>query len=191
VGGFLQLLFLEFGIILAGLAAASLVAGWASDETSGRLEMLLATPLAKVRWVLAGGVGVLAGIIVFTALTMAGIGIGAVLAGGEAWTPVLGTVVLALFAMAMAGVGIAVGGLVRSGLAGPIVVVVTVVTWLIQLIGPALNLPEFITNLALPSHYGLPMVGEWDMAGVIASVVIALGGVAIGAWGFSRRDLSG
>ena len=46
VGGFLQLLFVEFGLILAGLAAATLVASWASDETSGRLEILLATPLA-------------------------------------------------------------------------------------------------------------------------------------------------
>ncbi len=35
VGGFLQLLFLEFGLVLAGLAGASLVSGWASDETSG------------------------------------------------------------------------------------------------------------------------------------------------------------
>jgi ABC-2 type transport system permease protein len=190
VGGFLQLLFVEFGLILAGLAAASLVSGWASDETSGRLELLLATPLARVRWVLAGGVGILVGIVVFNVLAMVGIGIGAALAGGDVWTPVLGATVLGLFAMAMAGVGIAVGGLVRSGLAGPMVVIVTVVTWFIQITGPALNLPEFVTNLALPSHYGLPMVGEWEVAGVIASVVVAIGGVAIGAWGFSRRDLS-
>ena len=191
VGGFLQLLFVEFGLILAGLAAASLVSGWASDETSGRLELLLATPLARARWVLAGGFGVLVGIAVFTGLSMLGIGVGAALAGGDVWTPMLGTTVLGLFAMAMAGVGIAVGGLLRSGLAGPIVVIVTVLTWFIQIIGPALDLPEFIQNLALTSHFGLPMVGEWEVAGVIASVVIAVGGVAIGAWGFSRRDLNG
>jgi hypothetical protein len=35
------------------------------------------------------------------------------------------------------------------------------------------------------------MVGQWDLAGVLASLVIAVGGVAIGAWGFARRDLSG
>ncbi len=55
VGGFLQLLFVEFGLILAGLAAATLVAVWASDETSGRLEFLLATPLSRSRWVTSGG----------------------------------------------------------------------------------------------------------------------------------------
>ena len=68
VGGFLQLLFVEFGLILAGLAAATLVGGWASDETSGRLEMLLATPLARARWVVAGGVGVFVAIIVVVGL---------------------------------------------------------------------------------------------------------------------------
>ncbi|MEA2518735.1 MAG: polyether ionophore transport system permease protein, partial [Chloroflexota bacterium] len=55
VGGFLQLLFIQFGLILAGLAAATLVGAWASDETSGRLEMLLATPLERWRWAAAGG----------------------------------------------------------------------------------------------------------------------------------------
>jgi putative exporter of polyketide antibiotics len=46
-GGFLQLVFVQLGFIVVGFAAATLVAGWASDETSGRLEMLLATPLAR------------------------------------------------------------------------------------------------------------------------------------------------
>lgn len=191
VGGFLQLLFVEFGLVLAGLAAATLVAGWASDETSGRLELLLATPLARARWVLAGAAGVLVGIVVFVALAMIGIAIGAASVGGDIATPVLGTSVLGLFAMAMAGVGIAVGGLVRSGLAAPVVVVVTIVTWFADIIGPALSLPEFVQDLALTAHYGLPMVNEWDLGGIVASVVIAVGGVAIGAWGFARRDLSG
>jgi hypothetical protein len=35
------------------------------------------------------------------------------------------------------------------------------------------------------------MLGHWDMAGVVASLVLAVGGIAIGAWGFARRDLGG
>jgi hypothetical protein len=35
------------------------------------------------------------------------------------------------------------------------------------------------------------MVGNWDPAGVIASLVLAAGGVLIGAIGFARRDLQG
>jgi len=191
VGGFLQILFVEFGLVLAGLAAATLVSGWASDETSGRLELLLATPLQRARWVVAGGIGIVACIGVIVALAMVGIAIGAVSTGGDVATPVIGTLALGLFAAAMAGVGVAIGGVVRSGLAGPVVAVVTILTWFVDIIGPALKLPDWLSELALTAHYGLPMVGRWDAAGVVASLVIAVGGVAIGAWGFARRDLNG
>ena len=33
------------------------------------------------------------------------------------------------------------------------------------------------------------MIGEWDMVGVVASLVIAVGGILLGAWGMSRRDV--
>jgi hypothetical protein len=33
------------------------------------------------------------------------------------------------------------------------------------------------------------MVGNWDTAGIVACVVIALGGAAIGAFGMTRRDI--
>ena len=48
-GGFLQLVFVELGFIVVGFAAATLVGGWASDETSGRLELVLASPLDRRR----------------------------------------------------------------------------------------------------------------------------------------------
>ena len=50
VGGFLQLVFIEFGLVMAGLAAAGLVGGWVSDERSGVLEMLLPTPIRRSWW---------------------------------------------------------------------------------------------------------------------------------------------
>ena len=57
VGGFLQLLFVQFGLILAGLAAATLVGAWASDETSGRLEMLLGDAARARALGVSGGLG--------------------------------------------------------------------------------------------------------------------------------------
>jgi putative exporter of polyketide antibiotics len=63
------------------------------------------------------------------------------------------------------------------------------VTYLLQLVAPALKLPDWVQNLALTSHYGQPMMGNWDAAGVIASIIIAVGGILIGAWGIRRRDV--
>jgi len=189
VGGFLQLLFVDFGMILAGLAAATLVAGWASDETSGRLEMLLAAPLGRRRWAVSGGIGILGGIVVIMVVTVAGIGIGASMTGGDIVTPMVGTLALGLYAAAMAGVGVAVGGVVGTGAAGPAVALLTVITWFDGIIAPALGLPDIVRDLALTTHYGQPMLGVWDPVGIVASVVLAVGGVAVGAWGFQRRDL--
>ncbi len=189
VGGFLQLLYLQFGLVLAGLAGATLVAGWASDETSGRLEFLLATPLSRLRWVVSGGAGILVGTGVVIGLAIAGIGIGASITGGDITTPMAGAVVLGLFALAMAGIGVAIGGVFGSGYAAPAAALATILTWFVDTVAPALRLPDVVHQLALSAHYGAPMVGRWDLAGIVASVVLALGGVAVGARGFGRRDL--
>jgi len=188
-GGFLQLLFVEFGVILAGLAAATFVSGWASDETSGRLEMTLATPLSRARWAIAGGIGMLVNVAVFVALTAAGIGIGVATTGSDVLTPLAGALVLGLYASALTGIGLAVGGVLGTRFAATASVVFVIVTWFVQLLGPLLNLPDIVRQLALTSHYGQPMVGVWDSVGLVASIAIAIAGIALGAWGFARRDL--
>jgi ABC-2 type transport system permease protein len=188
-GGFLQLVFVEFGLVLAGLAAATLVGRWASDETSGRLEMVLATPLSRARWVVAGWLGALASIALIIVLTMIGIAIGATITGGDIATPILGTLVLGIYAAGLAGVGFAVGGLFRTSIAAPAVAILTIVTWFFQIVAPALDLPEILQELALSSHFGEPMLGRWDPVGIVACAALAIAGVAFGAWGLRRRDL--
>jgi putative exporter of polyketide antibiotics len=90
----------------------------------------------------------------------------------------------------MVGVGIAVGGLWRTSLAAEITALVVIVTYLIDLLAPAFKLPDWVHQLALTAHLGQPMIGTWDPVGVVACVVIAVGGIALGAWGMSRRDVS-
>jgi ABC-2 type transport system permease protein len=190
-GGFLQLVFVEFGLVLAGLAAATLVGRWASDETSGRLEMVLATPLSRARWVIAGWLASLVSIAIFVVMTMIGIAIGASTTGGDIATPVVGALVLGIYAAGLAGVGFAVGGLFGTAIAAPFVAVLTIVTWFFQIVVPALDLPDILKELALSSHFGQPMLGIWDPVGIVACVALAIGGVLFGMWGFSRRDLRG
>ena len=188
-GSWLQL-YLELFLIAAGFAAATFVAKWASDETSGRLEMVLATPLARARWVVAGAIGALLAVAVMTAGFALGIGLGAAAINGVTVDAILGTLAMGLVAAAMVGVGVAVGGLWRTSLAAEITAIVVVVTYLIDLLAPALNLPNWFHQLALTSHLGTPMIGVWDPVGIVACVVIAVGGIALGAWGVTRRDIA-
>jgi putative exporter of polyketide antibiotics len=126
-----------------------------------------------------------------TVIMALAVGVGAALAGSDALTPMAGTFALGLFAAALAGVGFAIGGLVRTSVAAETVAVVVIATYLIDLLVPALDLPDRVHQLALTAHLGQPMVGVWDATGVVACLVLAVGGLALGALGFARRDVRG
>jgi ABC-2 type transport system permease protein len=187
-GGFMQLM-IQLEYIVVGFAAATLVSGWASDETSGRLEMLLSTPLARPRWAILSGLGVYAGIVVMAAIMAVCVYLGAAASGSDALTPMAGTIVLGVYAAALAGIGFAVGGW-RTSIAAEIVALVVVAVYLIDLIVPALQLPDWVHQLALTAHLGQPMLGVWDPAGIVACLVLAAVGLALGGWGIRRRDVA-
>ncbi len=189
-GGFLQLL-VQLLFIAVGFAAAGLISGWATDETSGRLEMVLAAPLSRRSWAVRTGLGVFAAIAAMTVIVALAVGAGATWAGSDALTPMAGTFALGLFATALAGVGLAIGGLVRASIAARTVAVVVIATYLIDLLVPALRLPDRVHQLALTAHLGQPMVGVWDAGGVVACLVLAAGGLVLSALGLARRDLPG
>src|SRR5207342_2692652 len=121
----------ELMFIAVGFAGATLVSKWASDETEDRLETLLATPMRRSTWVIAGGTAALVACAVMTVLFALGIGAGAVSGGVSAGDSMLGTAALGLFAAAIVGVGFAVGGLFRTSLAAEIAALVVVATYLI------------------------------------------------------------
>jgi ABC-2 type transport system permease protein len=187
-GGILQLAFLSFSLLMFGFAAATIVSGWASDETSGRLETIMATPVGRARWIILGGLGAGLAIIAMVVVIAAGIGIGAASVGGDGLTPALGMAAPALYTLALLGVGIAVAGVVRPGLAAPVVGGLTLAFFLIDLFAPAFKLPDWVRQLSLNAHLGMPLIGQWDAPGIAVCLVLAVGGVGVGALGFARRD---
>ena len=187
--GVLQLTFFGFGTFIFGLAGASFLAGWASDEGRRRLELVLSTPRSRASWAARSGLGVMAAIAVVTAIVAASIGVAAVSQASNASAPVAGIGVLGLAAAGFVGIGFAVGGLVRSSLAAGVTAFLVIATFLIDTLGAALKLPDAILQLSLYKHLGEPMAGIVDPAGLIVSVAFAVGGLAIGTWGLTRRDL--
>jgi ABC-2 type transport system permease protein len=188
-GWFLQLLFVEMGLIVVGFAAATFVGRWASDEESGRLEMLLASPLTRARWVIAGGVGALAAALVTTVVFAAGIAVGSAFGGSEIVIPTIGSLALFAYAAAIVGIGFAIGGLWRTAWAAELAAAFVIGTFLVYLLAPALGLPDWVAQLALTGHLGQPMIGTWDWGGMALCAAIAVGGILVGAWGMARRDV--
>ena len=101
----------------------------------------------------------------------------------------LGSVVLGLYAAAVAGFGFAVGGLFRTSIAAEVVAFVVTATFLIDLVTPALKLPDWVHQLALTGHLGQPMVGTWDWGGMVACAVLAVADLALAGVGMRMRDI--
>jgi ABC-2 type transport system permease protein len=135
------------------------------------------------------GAGVMAAIAIMTVLLTALVGLTVLTQGGDAVTPVGGSLMLGLISAGFAGIGLAVGGVVRASLAAPVAAVAAIATFVLDLLGPALKLPDPILQLSLIKHMGQPMAGVFDPVGIVAALVLAVGGLAIGAWGLQRRDL--
>lgn len=189
VGGFLQLAFFSEAVILVALAAAAFVAGWASDEGDRRLEMVLGAPISRVGWALKSGLGVFAAIATLILLADLGVIVGAAIQGESGLGIAIGVSVLGAYGMAIAGVGLAVGGLVRPSIAAPVTVGLGLGFYLLDLLGTILHLPDPIVDLSLNRHLGQPILGNFDTAGLVICGVLAFGGLALSAIGMQRRDL--
>jgi ABC-2 type transport system permease protein len=83
----------------------------------------------------------------------------------------------------------AVGGLVRSSVAAGTVAALVTLTFLDDIFASALELPDWVHQLALTSHLGQPMIGSWDWGCIVACLALAVGGLILSEWGLSRRDV--
>ena len=165
---------------------------WASGlrtRPPARLEFLLATPLSRGRWVVSGGVALIGLVVLVTVISAIGIAIGAVIAGGDVLAPALGTIALGLYASPWPASASRSAGMSRHALRRRNRRCDRRDPDLVRRTSSCRRsaCPTFVHDLALTGHYGLPMLGQWDPAGVVASLV--LGGRRRGARvpGGSRR----
>lgn len=189
--GFMQLAFFSEAILFVAISTAVLVAGWASDESERRLELLLSAPITRAGWAVRSSLAVMAGIAVIIGMLVVAVVIGASTQAAESDLGELavGVSVLGLYAAAIAGIGLAVGGLVRPSLAAPVSLTFAIGFFLWDVIGSIVRLPDEVLDLALQRHLGKPILGELDWPGMALCALIAGGGVVLCAIGMRRRDI--
>jgi len=189
--GILGLMFVQFAILLLGLAAVVLAHGWASDERDGRLEMVLGAPIERLRWVIGSGAGVLLAMLALTVAVALLIALGAAAVGDDVVGPVNGVFALGLYASALVGIGVGVGGWFGPALAGVVLGAYVVGVYVLEFVGTALELPGWMLDVALSRHLGDPFLGAADPIGLLLCAAFAASGVMAGAYGLVRRDLKG
>lgn len=181
--------FFVIAVIGSGFAVQSILR-LHGEESGGRAEPLLATPVARWRWAGSHLVVALAG----SAVVLAAAGLGAGFAFGAATgEPVevarmLGAALVYAPALwVLIGVGAALFGFASR--AAALVWAVLAGCILVGLLGPLLQLPEWLMDLSPFQHVPQLPVAEPAPVPLLALTLVAAGSIAVGLAALRRRDI--
>jgi ABC-2 type transport system permease protein len=178
--------------LVAAAYAVSVVVGLRSEEAGGRAELVLTSPVSRLRW--AGSLLLVAAATTTVVLLVGGVGMGL---GYGAATSSLGTEVPSLLgaalaqvpaSLAVAGVAAALVGL-QPRWSGPGAWTAVAICGFVGVFGPALSLPQGLLDISPFTHMPKLPGGTLTAAPLIwvaaAAVVLAVAGLA----GLRRRDI--
>jgi ABC-2 type transport system permease protein len=191
VDGFVGVMCVTLGVGFA-LYAATRVGAARGEEESGRADHLLTRPVTRSRWLVGHAATAVLGVAVLITCTGLALWAGAVGSGSELTVTAALGAVLNTGSVVVVVLGVALltfGVLPRLTVALP--AALTVVAYVLTLLGPALGWPGWVVDLSPFTH--LAYVPAQPFA-VTSAVVMALIGCTAGACGvaaFGRRDLTG
>ena len=189
--GFLAMLGSMFGVAVA-LHVAWRLGSVRAEEESGRAEAVLARPVSRLRWLSGHAALAFLGGLVLLVVSGTALWIGVVASGaaGISWADALKSVLNTIPLVVLVG-GLAVacfGLLPRATTAIP--VTLTVVWFVLAMVGPALQWPSWVLDLSPFTHLAwVPMV-PWAATSGVVMTVIGLALLFIGLVAFHRRDIT-
>lgn len=179
-------------VVLVALVAAQQAGAIREEEASGRLETLLAQPLARTRWLAGRVVASLVALVAVAALVGLAAGVGVSLRGEsvDPWRLALASANLLPVSILVLSLGLAAYGL-RPRATTAAVYGVVVGGFLLEFVGGILDLPEWLLALS-PFHHVEPAPAVDPALGAsLALLAAATCAAAGGLVGFRRRDLVG
>ena len=190
--GFLSMMGTMIGLAVA-LQVAWRMGAARAEEESGRVEAILARPVSRLRWLGGHALLSLLGGSLLLAATGTAMWLGVAASGSDeiTWDDAIRSVLNTLPVVVLIG-GLAVfsfGLLPRLTVALP--VTVTVVGYLVTLLGPALSWPSWILNLSPFTHLALVPAVPWAAASGIVMTCLGLAFLGVGLLAFQRRDVIG
>jgi ABC-2 type transport system permease protein len=189
--GFLAFIATILGLVVA-LQVAWRLAVTRTEEESGRLEAILARPVTRLRWLGGNALLSLLGGTLLILVGGAAIWAGAAAAGSSeitAWDAMRSTLNLLPIVALTAGLAIAAFGVVPR-LTAALPVAVIVVGFVLSMLGPALDWPQWALDLSPFTHLALVPAEPWAATSGIAMTVIGIVLAIVGFATFQRRDLT-
>jgi ABC-2 type transport system permease protein len=192
VDGFVGVMSVTLGVGFA-LYTAWRIGAVRSEEESGRADNLLTRPLTRSRWLLGHAALTVLGAVLLALVTGLAMWAGTVLSGSNLLTlvaslqAVLNTV--SVFVLVTGLALLTFGVLPRLTVAVP--AAVTVIGYVVTLLGPALSWPGWIVDLSPFSHLAYVPAQPFDATSAVVMIVIGCTSGACGVALFSRRDIVG
>lgn len=179
------------GAMLAPIVAAyatTQVASWISELRQGRVELLLSSPVSWTRMVVERLLTLTGGAVVIIAAANAGLILGALAAGVTLRAD--GLLRLAadalLFSLAIGAVGAVLAAVLRSGLATALLSVFLVTSYLVELLAPVYDWPEWTARLSVFDAFGRPHLEVPAVTGLALLAGLAVIGTLAAAWTSER-----
>ena len=190
--GYLNLVVFSFLPLLLAAFAVTQVGRWAGDEEDGRLELLLVAPSPRPHVILARFAALATAVALLGAVVLAAVA-GAVAAAGLAIDG--GRLVAAVLAMepvalTVAAVGYLLAGWLRPAAVTGMLTALIAGSFFLGLVGPGLHWPERILQLSLFAQYGTPLLTGPDWAAMLRLLALSAGALAAATVRFARKDLA-
>ena len=181
---FLPLLLMSFAVTQASR--------WASDEETGRQELILATPQSRLTVVLArfGALAtatVLIGVLTLAVTALASAASGLKLDGGNLAAATLGMIPLGLL---VAALGYLFAGWLRTAVDTGLLSFLLVLWFFISFVGPGLNWPDATLRLSVFYYYGTPLLHGLPLADTLGILAVGAVALVLAALRFMRKDIA-
>jgi ABC-2 type transport system permease protein len=190
--GFLGFVAGFFGVAVA-LQASWRVGVVRAEEESGRVEALLSRRVSRTRWLGGHVVLTVLGSLLLLVLVGTAQWLGVLATGSEEvswWQSTASALNVGPVVALVIGIGVAAFGLVPR-LTVILPATLTGVSYVLTLLGPALDWPSWVLDLSPFTHLALVPADPW--AATSGLVMLGLGAalVALGMAAFHRRDITG
>lgn len=190
--GMLAMIGVMFGVAVA-LQVAWRMGAARGEEESGHLEAILSRPISRLRWLGGHALLSLLGGALLLPMTGTALWLGVAASGSDeiTWANAMRSVLNTLpVVMLIGGLAVFTFGLFPR-LTVAIPVTVTVVGYLVTLLGPALSWPAWVLNLSPFTHLAWVPAVPWAATSGIVMTCLGLVLLGVGFLAFQRRDVIG
>ena len=181
---------LSFIAVFASAYGISATLRLASEESASRADLVLITPVSRIRWAASHLVVAVAGAGLLMLACGLALGVVQVAQTGDPGmfgANLLAAVVRLPAVWVLVGVTVALYGLARR--AAPVAWVVLVATFLASEIGPLLDLPRWVRDFSPFTHVPPLPGGEVTAGPLLALLAVSAALITAGLWALRRRDV--